>query len=471
MATKPANARGTRDFDPTTLQRRQYLEQVIRSAYQLYGFREIQTPALENLNVLEGKYGEEGDRLLFRILNSGDFLKLEDLQQVSTLTSTEEVVRTLRPRLTEKALRYDLTVPFARYVVQHQHEISFPFKRFQIQPVWRADRPQKGRYREFLQCDADVVGNEASLLHELEFLQLFDQVFTQLGLRVQIQLNHRKVLTGIAEVIDAPEKLIDLTVAIDKLDKIGPQGVADELLSRGFTASQIERATPFFDLRGTAAQVLTQLESAFSTKSITGMAGVEELRKLVSLLEASPLRTSELVLQVTLARGLNYYTGCIFEVKTTETEMGSIASGGRYDDLTSLFGLKGISGVGISFGLDRIYDVVDALGRWPDTLKQAHVQVLIANFGEPMYPNYIHFAKHLRENHIPAEVYPYAKKVTKQLEYANKTEIPFVILFGEEEEKHQQVLIKSLTTGNQRDISIDTFYKICNLSDLRALFV
>ncbi|MDX2062807.1 MAG: histidine--tRNA ligase [Bacteroidia bacterium] len=447
MAEKPTNARGTRDFGPEVVLRRRYLQQTLQQAFERYGYRPIETPALENLKVLEGKYGEEGDRLLFRILNSGDYLKDASLAQLAAL-APEAQHRALLPHITEKALRYDLTVPFARYVVQHQHTLTLPFKRYQMQPVWRADRPQKGRYREFVQCDADVVGSR-SLVHEVEFVQLYAEVFTALGLRVTLQVNHRKVLTGMAEVIGAPERVVDFTVALDKLDKIGEAGVLAELAQRGFTEAQCQAATAFFALQGSVETALAGLEAAFRGRSETGLAGVAELRQLVAWVAPLPLGTATLALNVTLARGLNYYTGCIFEVKSDEVTLGSIGGGGRYDDLTGLFGLPGLSGAGISFGLDRIYDVVDELGRWPTHLATYPVAVLVANFGEAYYPTAFALVRALRAAGHSAELYPEPKKLAKQLEYANKCGIPYVLLYGEAEANHQEVIVKVLATGNQ----------------------
>ena len=406
MAQKPSTPKGTRDFSTLEMARRNYIFDTIRSVFRLFGYRQIETPALENLSTLMGKYGEEGDKLLFKVLNSGDFLAKVD----ASLLENRDSLHTA-PRICDRGLRYDLTVPFARFVVQHRDELQMPFKRFQIQPVWRADRPQKGRYREFYQCDADVVGSD-SLINEVELLQIIDEVFARLNIRVAIKLNNRKILAGIAELIGAPDKLIDITVAIDKIDKIGLEKVNEELAERGLSAEAIEQLRPILEIGGTTAERLEKLASILAS-SETGTKGVEELRFVVGTTETLGLR-AVLDLDVSLARGLNYYTGTIIEVKALDTEIGSISGGGRYDNLTGVFGMDGLSGVGVSFGADRIYDVLNALGLFPDDTARS-TRVLFANFGEAEALASLRIIKELRAAGVAAEIYPDASKMKKQI--------------------------------------------------------
>ncbi len=443
MAQKPSTPKGTRDFSPLEMQRRNYIFDTIRQVFQLFGYREIETPAMENLSTLMGKYGEEGDKLLFKVLNSGDFMRGVD----SRLLTEADALR-LAPKICEKGLRYDLTVPFARYVVQHRDEIHLPFKRSQIQPVWRADRPQKGRYREFYQCDADVVGSD-SLLNEVELLQMIDAVFSRLRIRVLIKLNNRKVLAGIAELIGAPDKLVDITVAIDKLDKIGLDKVKEELLSRGLGAQAIDALVPVLELDGTVEQRLSRLEDILSA-SETGSKGVQELREVLEATKTLGMH-AELELDVALARGLNYYTGCIIEVKALDTPMGSISGGGRYDNLTGIFGLPGISGVGISFGADRIYDVLTALNLFPDASEGA-TRVVFANFGKAEAMRSMQLVAQLRQAGISAEMYPDAAKMKKQIGYADAIGAVYFAMVGESELADGTVSIKKLSDGSQRTV-------------------
>ena len=411
MAQKPSTPKGTRDFSTLEMARRNYIFDTIRSVFRLFGYRQIETPALENLSTLMGKYGEEGDKLLFKVLNSGDFLAKVD----ASLLENRDSLHTA-PRICDRGLRYDLTVPFARFVVQHRDELQMPFKRFQIQPVWRADRPQKGRYREFYQCDADVVGSD-SLINEVELLQIIDEVFARLNIRVAIKLNNRKILAGIAELIGAPDKLIDITVAIDKIDKIGLEKVNEELAERGLSAEAIEQLRPILEIGGTTAERLEKLASILAS-SETGTKGVEELRFVVGTTETLGLR-AVLDLDVSLARGLNYYTGTIIEVKALDTEIGSISGGGRYDNLTGVFGMDGLSGVGVSFGADRIYDVLNALGLFPDDTARS-TRVLFANFGEAEALASLRIIKELRAAGVATEIYPDASKMKKQIAYAKR---------------------------------------------------
>ncbi|MBQ4822519.1 histidine--tRNA ligase [Aquimarina sp. MMG016] len=454
MAQKPSIPKGTRDFSPIEVAKRSYIMNTIKEQFQLFGFQPIETPSFENSETLMGKYGEEGDRLIFKILNSGDFLNKVD----DALYSSKNSVK-LTSRISEKALRYDLTVPFARYVVQHQNDIDFPFKRFQIQPVWRADRPQKGRFREFYQCDADVVGSK-SLWQEVEFIQLYDKVFTKLGLEgVTIKINNRKILSGIAEVIGASDKLIDFTVALDKLDKIGEDGVKKEMLAKGISEDAIEKVKPLFNFIGSTSEKLDKLKSLLAT-SEEGMQGVEELQFILDTIKELPLSTAQLDLNVTLARGLNYYTGAIFEVAAPETvKMGSIGGGGRYDDLTGIFGLKDVSGVGISFGLDRIYLVLEDLGLFPETVT-ASTKVLFINFGEAEALYCLKAVQKLRLEGIKAELYPDNAKMAKQMKYANKREIPFVVLAGTSEIEKNTFTVKDMSTGNQEEINFEKLMSI-----------
>lgn len=451
---KPSIPKGTRDFSPTEVAKRQYIIQIIKSNFEKFGFQPIETPSFENSETLMGKYGEEGDRLIFKILNSGDFLDKISAEELSNTNSLQ-----LTKKISEKALRYDLTVPFARYVVQHQNEIDFPFKRYQIQPVWRADRPQKGRFREFFQCDADVVGSK-SLWQEVEFIQLYDAVFTALGLQgVTIKINNRKILSGIAEVIDAQDKLIDFTVALDKLDKIGEDGVKNEMLEKGISASAIEKVQPLFSLKGSFSEKIKQLSVLLQT-SEEGMKGIAELTFIDEKISALGLQTAQLELEVTLARGLNYYTGAIFEVSAPkEVSMGSIGGGGRYDDLTGIFGLKEVSGVGISFGLDRIGLVLDELNLFPKTVLQTS-KVLFVNYGNDEALYSMQALQALRIDGIKAEMYPDAAKVGKQLTYADKRGIPFAVIAGASEMEKQVYNLKDLTAGTQQELTLNELKKI-----------
>lgn len=447
MAQKPSLPKGTRDFTPSEVIRRNYIMDVIRNQFKLFGFAPIETPSFENYDTLMGKYGEEGDRLIFKILNSGDYLKKANQEALK-----EQDSQKLTSSISEKALRYDLTVPFARYVVQHQNEIDFPFKRYQIQPVWRADRPQKGRFREFFQCDADVVGSN-SLLQEVELIQLYDAVFSDLGLNgVTIKLNNRKILSGIAEVIGASEFLIDFTVALDKLDKIGKEKVIEEMLSKGISQSAVQMADPLFSISGTSLEQLASLKE-FLKNSTLGTEGVNELEFILQSLENTPLKTASIQIEVTLARGLNYYTGAIIEVGAPEgVQMGSIGGGGRYDDLTSIFGLKNVGGVGISFGLDRIYLVLEELDLFPATIASAP-KVFFVNFGDQEAQNCIKLIQQLRAEGVSAELYPSSAKMQKQMKYANNRNYPFVVLLGEQELNDQTVVVKNMESGDQQTVS------------------
>ena len=446
MAQKPSTPKGTRDFSTLEMARRNYIFDTIRSVFRLFGYRQIETPALENLSTLMGKYGEEGDKLLFKVLNSGDFLAKVD----ASLLENRDSLHTA-PRICDRGLRYDLTVPFARFVVQHRDELQMPFKRFQIQPVWRADRPQKGRYREFYQCDADVVGSD-SLINEVELLQIIDEVFARLNIRVAIKLNNRKILAGIAELIGAPDKLIDITVAIDKIDKIGLEKVNEELAERGLSAEAIEQIRPILEIGGTTAERLEKL-AAILASSETGTKGVEELRFVAGTTETLGLR-AVLDLDVSLARGLNYYTGTIIEVKALDTEIGSISGGGRYDNLTGVFGMDGLSGVGVSFGADRIYDVLNALGLFPDDTARS-TRVLFANFGEAEALASLRIIKELRAAGVAAEIYPDASKMKKQIAYANALGVPFFAMVGETELANGTVALKNMATGEQNTVAIN----------------
>lgn len=441
MAQKPSIPKGTRDFGPIEMAKRNYIFDTIREVYALYGFQQIETPAMETLQTLMGKYGEEGDKLLFKVLNSGDFMgKLTD-QELQERNSLH-----LAAKLCEKGLRYDLTVPFARYVVMHRDELQLPFKRYQIQPVWRADRPQKGRYREFYQCDADVVGSD-SLLNEVELMQIVDTVFTRFGIRVQIKINNRKILTGIAEVIGAADKIVDITVAIDKLDKIGIDNVNAELRDDGLSEDQIAKLQPIISLSGTNEEKLKTIAQVLDG-SETGKKGVEETEYILSILHAVGLK-NEIQLDLTLARGLNYYTGAIFEVKALDVEMGSITGGGRYDNLTGIFGMPGLSGVGISFGADRIYDVLNTLDLYPKD-SMSTTQILFINFGEKETAYCLPIIDKVRKEGIHAEIYPDAAKMKKQMSYANAKQIPFVAFAGENEMKEGKITLKNMETGEQQ---------------------
>lgn len=445
---KPSIPKGTRDFSPVEMAKRNYIFNTIRDVYALYGFEQIETPAMETLQTLMGKYGEEGDKLLFKILNSGNFFnKLSDEELV------ERNVLRLASQICEKGLRYDLTVPFARYVVMHRDELQLPFKRYQIQPVWRADRPQKGRYREFYQCDADVVGSD-SLLNEVELMQIVDTVFTRFGIRVQIKINNRKILTGIADVIGAADKIVDITVAIDKLDKIGIDNVNAELLNNGLSDEQVEKLQPIILLEGSNESKLNTIVDVLKD-SKTGMKGVEETRFILDKLKAMGLK-NEIQLDLTLARGLNYYTGAIFEVKALDTPMGSITGGGRYDNLTGIFGMPGLSGVGISFGADRIYDVLNTLDLYPKE-SITGTQVLFINFGEKETEYCLPIVAKARENGIRTEIYPDTSKMKKQMSYANAKQIPYVVLAGENEMEQGKITLKNMITGEQQLVTPDEF--------------
>ena len=444
---KPSIPKGTRDFGPVEMARRNYIFETIRKVYALYGFRQIETPATENLSTLMGKYGEEGDKLLFKILNSGDFKNA-----VSTDDYAEKSAAALASRFCEKGLRYDLTVPFARYVVQHREELQMPFKRYQIQPVWRADRPQKGRYREFYQCDADIVGSD-SLLNEVELMQIIDEVFSRFGIRVSIKINNRKILTGIAEIIGAADKIIDITVAIDKLDKIGIEKVNEELLAAGLNAEQVQTLQPIIDLKGSNAEKVATMRQVLAA-SETGLKGCDEVAFVLDTLAAVGSLRNEIELDLTLARGLNYYTGCIFEVKALDYAIGSITGGGRYDNLTGIFGMPGLSGVGISFGADRIYDVLNGLDLYPaDTA--GSVRLLFINFGEREAARCLEYAAAARKKGVSTEVYPDTVKMKKQMAYANAQHIPFVALVGESELAENRLTLKNMETGEQQQLSIE----------------
>lgn len=445
MAQKPSIPKGTRDFSPAEMARRNYIFDTIRDVFRLYGYHQIETPAMENLSTLMGKYGEEGDKLLFKILNSGNYLA-----GVNPALLNEESFVKLTPQISDKGLRYDLTVPFARFVVQHRNDIQMPFRRFQIQPVWRADRPQKGRYREFYQCDADVVGSD-SLLNEVELLQLIDEVFRRLRVRICIKLNNRKVLAGIAELIGAPDKMVDITVAIDKIDKIGLDKVSEELSERGLSDESIAALTPILQITGTPGERLARL-SALLESSETGAKGVEELRTVIEATEALGL-DAELELDVSLARGLNYYTGTIIEVKALDYAIGSITGGGRYDNLTGVFGMPGLSGVGISFGADRIYDVLNGLNLYPERLG-ASSQVMFVNFGSAEAAASLRAVKVLRAAGISCEVYPDAAKLKKQMTYANNAAIPYVAIIGEAEAAEGTVTVKNMAEGTQVTVPV-----------------
>lgn len=441
---KPSIPKGTRDFTPLEMAKRNYIFDTIRSVYALYGFRQIETPAMETLQTLLGKYGDEGDKLLFRVLNSGDFLSKVNDEQLAERNSLQ-----LSSKICEKGLRYDLTVPFARFVVMHRDEIQFPFKRYQIQPVWRADRPQKGRYREFYQCDADVVGSD-SLLNEVELIQIMDTVFKRLGIRVQIKINNRKLLTGIAEIVGEADKIVDITVAIDKLDKIGLDKVNEELRADGISEEAIAKLQPVINLSGTNEEKLDAM-AEFLAESEIGLKGIEELRIILGTAVQCGIN-NELQLDLTLARGLNYYTGAIFEVKALDTPMGSITGGGRYDNLTGIFGMPGISGVGISFGADRIYDVLNALDLYPKDITTG-TQLLFINFGDKETAYCMPIVAEARANGIRTELFPDSAKMKKQMSYANANSIPFVALAGDDEISNGVVTLKNMQTGEQKKVS------------------
>ncbi|MCR5588087.1 MAG: histidine--tRNA ligase [Bacteroidales bacterium] len=448
MATvKCSIPKGTRDFLPTEMARRNYIFDTIRSVFRTFAFEPIETPSLENLSTLMGKYGEEGDKLLFKVLNSGDFMDGVDFNQD---------YHKVAPQICERGLRYDLTVPFARFVVQHRDQVQLPFRRYQLQPVWRADRPQKGRYREFYQCDADMIGS-TSLLNELELVQMIDMVFERLNIAVTVKINNRKVLAGIADMIGAPDKLVDITVAIDKLDKIGLDNVRAELAERGLTTEQIKALDPVFSLNGSASEKIQQLKGLFANIEV-GMAGALELEELFGMVQACNMK-AEVELDLTLARGLNYYTGAIFEVKAKDVQIGSICGGGRYDNLTGIFGMPGVSGVGISFGADRIYDVLTELDRFPQGLEQA-ARVLFINFGAAEQAACIGIAAKLRAAGISTLIYPDAAKMKKQMDYANRKQVPFVAFVGESEMKDGTVTIKNMADGTQQTVAVDKLAEI-----------
>ncbi len=443
--------KGTRDFSPQILAKRNYIFDTVKEVFRRYGYLPLETPAMEKLTTLTGKYGDEGDKLLFKILNSGNFLK-----KVTDDELSKRDTKKLSNLMSEKGLRYDLTVPFARYVVDHRNDISFPFKRYQIQPVWRADRPQKGRYREFYQCDADIIGSK-SLLNELEIVQMIDDVFAKLDLKTVIKINNRKLLAGIAEHIGYPEKLIDITVAVDKLDKIGIDKVYEELKERGIDEDAVKSLEPIFNLKGNFEQRITCLREFIGDTEI-GIKGIEEIEELFGYLKAFDFK-NEIELDLTLARGLNYYTGAIFEVKSLEMSIGSICGGGRYDDLTSIFGLKDVSGVGISFGADRIYDVMEYLNKFPEeTLKS--VQLMFTNFGETEAKYALVALNKLRKKGISSVIYPDKAKLKKQMKYANDNNIPYVVLVGERETENNSFTLKNMINGTQKEISASELYAL-----------
>jgi histidyl-tRNA synthetase len=450
---KPSIPKGTRDFSAIEMLRRNHIFNTISTVFKKYGYQEIQTPTMENLSTLTGKYGDEGDKLIFKVLNSGDYLANVPSNKLAAQNS-----QLLTSEISEKALRYDLTVPFARYVVMHRNEISFPFKRYQIQPVWRADRPQKGRYREFYQCDADVVGSE-SLINEAEFVLIYHEALSKLGLKdFTVKINNRKILSGIADIIGKPELIIDMTVAIDKLDKIGFEGVSKELIERGFTESDIEKLKPIINLSGSNEEKLNNLRSVLAS-SVTGLKGISEIETIFSYLSQLSIPDSKysilnLELDITLARGLNYYTGAIFEVKTNEVAMGSIGGGGRYDDLTGMFGLNDLTGVGISFGADRIYDVLEELNLFPENSSES-TKVLISNFDSEAENYALPLLQELRNSGISAEIYPSSAKLKKQMSYADDKNIPFVILIGSEEMETGLLSLKNMKSGEQQKLSTE----------------
>lgn len=451
MAQKPSIPKGTRDFTPNEMAKRNYIFNTIREVYALYGFQQIETPALETLHTLLGKYGEEGDKLIYKVLNSGDF--------IGNVTDDEWKERNLphlAARFCEKGLRYDLTVPFARFVVMHRDQLQLPFKRYQIQPVWRADRPAKGRYREFYQCDADIVGSD-SLLNEVELIQIMDKVFTNFGVRVAIKVNNRKILTGIAEIIGEADKIVDITTAIDKLDKIGIKGVNAELVDRGIKEESIEKIQPIIAMSGSNEEKLDTIATLLAD-SETGMKGVEEVRTIFNLLQLDEIH-NQVELDLTLARGLNYYTGAIFEVKALDVQMGSITGGGRYDNLTGIFGMPGLSGVGISFGADRIYDVLNTLDLYPKEAVKA-TEVLFINFGEKETAYCIPIAGKCRAAGISCEIYPDKAKMKKQMTYANAKGMRFVVMTGEDEMQQQKVTVKNMETGEQKTVSTEEMLQI-----------
>ncbi|WP_316816922.1 histidine--tRNA ligase [Pedobacter nyackensis] len=454
---KPSLAKGTRDFSPQEMVKRNFIFDTVKAVFRKYGYAEIQTPSMENLSTLTGKYGDEGDKLIFKILNSGDYLSKVKPDLLAQANSNAMI-----SSISEKALRYDLTVPFARYVVMHQNDISLPFKRFQVQPVWRADRPQKGRYREFYQCDVDVVGSD-SLLNEAEFILIYQEALSNLGLKdFTIKINNRKILTGIAEVIGKPELIIDMTVAIDKLDKIGLDGVTKELIERGFTAEDIDKLKPVILLEGSNEQKLNSLKTVLAT-SDTGLSGISEIETVFDyvneLIKSDSSLKPDVELDITLARGLNYYTGCIFEVKTNEVAMGSIGGGGRYDDLTGMFGLKGLTGVGVSFGADRIYDVLQELNLFPESVA-AGTKVLISNFDAAAERYALPILQQLRRAEVAAELYPSSAKLKKQMSYADDKHIPYVILIGSDEMETGLLTLKDMQSGQQQKLSAEAIIEL-----------
>lgn len=451
MAQKPSIPRGTRDFLPEEMVKRNYIFDTIKGVFQKYGYMPIETPAMENLSTLMGKYGEEGDKLLYKILNSGDYLAKADSELLEQKDSLK-----LMSQISDRGLRYDLTVPFARFVVQHQNEITFPFKRYQIQPVWRADRPQKGRYREFFQCDVDVVGSD-SLLNEVELIQIVDEVYQKLDVNVVIKLNNRKILAGIAEIIGYPEKMIDITIAIDKLDKIGVEKVNEELLERGLNKEAIDKLQPILNLSGSNSEKLTQIKNVLQGSEI-GVSGVDEVEYVLGVVDSLGVKT-EVELDLTLARGLNYYTGAIFEVKALDVKIGSITGGGRYDDLTGVFGMKGVSGVGISFGADRIFDVLNQLNLYPKNVSET-TEVMFVNFGEKEAQQAFKVASKLRVVGIKVEVYPDSAKMKRQMTYADRKGVKFVALIGESELKNNTVTLRNMQDGSQNELDIDRLIEI-----------
>jgi len=441
MSQKPSIPKGTRDFTPQEMANRNYIFNTIKDVFRLYGFQQIETPAMENLSTLMGKYGEEGDKLLFKIVNSGDFMSGLENEELLGRNSAK-----LINKISEKGLRYDLTVPFARFVVQNRDKISFPFKRYQIQPVWRADRPQKGRYREFYQCDVDVVGSD-SLLNELELIQIVDEVYRRLKINVVVKINNRKILSGIAEIIGEAEKITDITVAIDKMDKIGLEKVNEEIASKGISQEAIDKLQPILKLSGSNAEKLNQLKTVLASSEV-GLKGVSELETIFGLCDTMNVQTA-IELDLTLARGLNYYTGAIFEVKALDVEMGSITGGGRYDNLTGVFGMEGVSGVGISFGADRIYDVLNQLELYPETSME-QTKILFVSFGEKELMYCLPWLNELRSYGVNAEIYPEPAKMKKQMSYADNKKIPFVAIVGETEMNQEKVMLKNMKTGEQK---------------------
>ena len=453
MAQKPNIPKGTRDFSPVEMAKRNYIFDTIREVYALYGFQQIETPAMETLQTLMGKYGEEGDKLLFKILNSGDYLGKVDKEDYENPNLLK-----LAAKMCEKGLRYDLTVPFARYVVMHREELQMPFKRYQIQPVWRADRPQKGRYREFYQCDADIVGSD-SLLNEVELMQIIDTVFDKLGIRVAIKINNRKILTGIAEIIGEADKIVDITVAIDKLDKIGLEGVNEELKKNGISQDAIDKLQPIIALSGTNEEKLNTIEGVLASSEI-GMKGVQEVKTIFDYLKSCNLK-NRFELDLTLARGLNYYTGAIFEVKALDVQIGSITGGGRYDNLTGIFGLPNLSGVGISFGADRIFDVLNALDLYPQKTTDT-TKLLFVNFGDKETAYCMPLASQCRKEGISCEIFPDKAKIKKQMAYANAKRIAFVAMAGENEINENKVTLKNMETGEQMLVDSDKIANVIN---------